>query len=131
MYKTKILDEKDCIIFEILNVLSKRWNTFILLEFSKDKNKPLQYNQLKTSLKKITSRSLSIRLKELEEWKIIKKQEIKIKNSTKIYYKLTSYGDSLLPNLISLRDWAKTVKNCKIEKDCNKCDFISSCSLFK
>lgn len=127
--KKDILNEKDCIIFEVLNMLSKRWNTFILLEFSRQKNKPIRYNELKLSLKKITSRSLSIRLKELESWNIIKKKEIKIGKIVNVYYSLTKYGRELLPNLIILRNWAKTVKTCKIEDKCNKCDFIGKCTI--
>ncbi len=127
----KKLDEKDCIIFEILDLLSKRWNTFILLELGKYSNEKIRFSQLKSSLSQISSRALSMRLKELEEWKIIKKEEITNKKTKSTYYQLTKKGKELLPLLILLRDWAKTVKNCKIEKDCNKCDFISKCPINK
>jgi DNA-binding HxlR family transcriptional regulator len=120
----KKLDEKKCRIYEVLNFLSKRWNTFILLELSKEKNKYVRYNDLKNKLGNITPRAFSQRLKELEKWKVIEKKTTLVNNKKITKYKLSSLGIELLPIIILLRDWAKKVDKCKLEPECDKCYFI-------
>ena len=121
------LDEKECIIYEVINFLSKRWNTFILLEFSKINSTYIRYNELKNKLGKITPRAVSLRLKELEKWKVIEKKEKKENNQKITLYKLSNQGKKILPILLELRDWGKEISKCKLEPKCDKCYFIKTC----
>jgi DNA-binding HxlR family transcriptional regulator len=120
-------DEDECIIYEVIDFLSKKWNTFILLEFSRIENGFIRYNDLKKRLVKITPRALSIRLKKLEEWNVIERLKINENNKETIVYKLTNNGKDLFPILIDLRDWGKKIKKCKLERKCDKCIFVENC----
>lgn len=121
------LNEEDCRIYEVLNFLSYKWNTFIILKFSESINEELNYATLKKEFPKITPRALSMRLKDLETNSVIIKK-IKVENNKRTTgYKLTEKGKELLPLLLDLRDWGKSVSACKIEKECDKCSFIKNC----
>jgi len=131
MDKQKELLENECRIYEVLNFLSYKWNTFLILKFSESPNEELNYATLKREFPKITPRALSMRLKDLEHNGVISKKS-KLENNKKVSgYKLTEKGKELLPHLLTLRDWGKSVAPCKIEKECNKCSFIKSCKLKK
>ncbi len=125
--KIKELLEEDCRIYEVLKFLSYKWNTFIILKFSEHPENSISFSKLKKEFKKITSKALSTRLKDLEENKVISKTTTIINNKKETAYKLTKEGKNLLPILLIIRDWGKTTAKCKIEKDCDKCHFITSC----
>ena len=123
----KKFKERDCRIYEVFYILSRKWNTFIILELGKDKGKFIRYTELKLILEGITPRAFSQRLKDLEEWKIIVKKEEMIKNQKVTKYKLSKQGLELLPTIKSLRDWGKRIDICKLKPSCNKCEFMDNC----
>lgn len=129
MNEKKELLEKDCRIYEVLKFLSYKWNTFLILKFSESKNEEINYSTLKKEFNKITPKALSTRLKDLEKNGVII-NKIKLINNKKIStYKLTQKGKELLPTLLTLRDWGKSIAPCKIENECNKCSFIKYCKV--
>lgn len=122
------LKEEDCRIYEVIKFLSYKWNTFIILKFSENQEKEISFSQLKKEFKKITSKALSTRLKDLEKNKVIIKKTLNKNNKKETSYKLTKHGKDLLPIILILRDWGKKSAPCKIEKNCNKCSFIKYCN---
>ena len=65
---------EECGIYRTADFIGKRWTLLILLELYKGESKWKRYNGLKRSLMGITSKILSIRLKELEKQDIIRKR---------------------------------------------------------
>ena len=103
-----------------LKAISKKWTIFIIMifpiehdEFS-DTIQKLRYSEIKTRIKGITSKSisdttLSSRLKELEEIKILNKEHF-AEIPPRVEYQLTSKGIQLRNSLLPLIEWA--IKDC-------------------
>ncbi len=81
-----------------LNVLSGKWKLKILWQISKG---AVRFNELQRRLGKITTKTLTQQLRELEDQKIIQRTE----NPPKVEYALTELGESICPVLKSLCDW--------------------------
>lgn len=77
-----------CNIKLAIDILSKKWTMVIIRDLIEN---PRRYSELEKSLVGISPKTLSTRLKELEEMKIISKCE---KNKV-AYYKLTDIGMKL------------------------------------
>lgn len=116
--------KKDCALYRNFDLIAKKWTIFILLELFKNPNKKLQYNQILNILPSITPRALSLRLKLLEENKIVSKQTRFNKNQITTFYFLTNGGKKLIPIIIQLQKWGLEFGECKPKKQCNRCDFI-------
>ena len=101
--ETKTLEEK-CNILDIWDVLSRRWSLLILKNLS-TKN-VIRFNELKRSLKGISSTVLSDRLGELEREGLITKK-IYAEIPLKVEYKLTIKAKDLEPVLQSLSKWCE------------------------
>src|SRR5688500_4011038 len=101
--ETKTLEEK-CQILDIWNVLSRRWSLIILKNLS-IKN-VVRFNELKRSLKGISSTVLSDRLTELEREGLIAKK-IYPEIPLKVEYALTTKTKDLELILQSLNKWCE------------------------
>ncbi len=83
-----------------LNVLSGKWK--ILWQISKG---AVRFNEeLQRRLGKITTKTLTQQLRELEDQKIIQRT-VYPENPPKVEYALTELGESIYPVLKSLCDW--------------------------
>jgi len=91
-------------IFELLEILSKKWMLLLLHEFITSNR--LRFNELKERLSGITSRMLSQRLTELEELEFIKR-EIVLHKPVQIAYNATKKTQDLLPLFQALVDWSE------------------------
>ena len=84
-----------------LNVLSGKWKLKILWQISKG---AVRFNELQRRLGKITTKTLTQQLRELEEQKILART-VYPDNPPKVEYTLTDLGQSIHPVLKSLCDW--------------------------
>ena len=84
-----------------LNVLSGKWKLKILWQVS---NGAVRFNELHRRLGKITTKTLTQQLRELEEQKILART-VYPDNPPKVEYTLTDLGQSIHPVLKSLCDW--------------------------
>ena len=84
-----------------LNVLSGKWKLKILWQVSKG---AVRSNELQRRLGKITTKTLTQQLRELEEQKILART-VYPDNPPKVEYTLTDLGQSIHPVLKSLCDW--------------------------
>ena len=101
--ETKTLEEK-CEILDIWDVLGRRWSLLILKNLS-IKN-VVRFNELKRSLKGISSTVLSDRLSELEQEGLITKK-IYPEIPLKVEYALTTKTKDLELILQSLNKWCE------------------------
>jgi len=90
-----------------LNVLSGKWKLKILWQVSKG---AVRFNELQRRLGKITTKTLTQQLRELEEQKILART-VYPDNPPKVEYTLTDLGQSIHPVLKSLCDWRIKYQN--------------------
>ncbi|MDO8634461.1 MAG: winged helix-turn-helix transcriptional regulator, partial [archaeon] len=84
---------ENCALIGTGKLLGKKWGIMIVQELFFEKK--AGFNKLKKSLKKISSRILSCRLKELEAAKLIKKTRGQKNNRGYSSYSLTKKGKEL------------------------------------
>lgn len=82
---------KPCPIEVTLNIIGKKWTVLIIRDLLKGTKR---FGELQSSLNKISPRTLSLRLKDLEKQKIIKKKIFK-EIPLHVEYTLTNRGKNL------------------------------------
>src|SRR3989344_2090200 len=92
-----------CPIQNAVELIGDRWTLFIIREFNFGKEEQ-GFNDLLRALKPISSRTLSLKLKKLEKYKIVKRRLITIK-PIRVEYSLTDIGKSLKLSLQKMGDW--------------------------
>lgn len=93
-------------ILGIFSFLSKRWMLLILNALC---NNITTFNAIKNELHGISSRTLSERLKELEEFHFVERKIISEK-PIKIQYQVTEKARAFEPVLQHIAEWAKEWK---------------------
>lgn len=88
-----------------LDIMGGKWRPLIMYHI--DKHEVIRYGQLKREIPKINERMLTRQLRELENWKLVKREVFK-QVPPKVEYSLTETGKSMMPLLIGLRDWGRT-----------------------
>lgn len=86
----------------IIEVVSKKWSICIISHL--DKDRPYRYNELKSSLKDISPKSLSDTLKILEQEGLIQR-DVYPETPPRVEYSLTDEGVELRDALMSLVEW--------------------------
>ncbi|MBR1424298.1 helix-turn-helix transcriptional regulator [bacterium] len=89
-----------------IKMIGCRWKVLIIRELL-DGTK--RFNELKKSIKGITQKVLSAKLKELEEDELLEREVISI-NPPKVEYTLTEVGYSLRSVIEAMKDWGKDYK---------------------
>ena len=84
-----------------LNILGGKWKLKILWQISKG---AVRFNELQRRLGKITTKTLTQQLRELEDQKIVQRT-VYPDNPPKVEYALTELGKSIYSVLKSLCDW--------------------------
>ena len=84
-----------------LNILDGKWKLKILWQISKG---AVRFNELQRRLGKITTKTLTQQLRELDDQKIVQRT-VYPDNPPKVEYTLTELGKSIYPVLKSLCDW--------------------------
>lgn len=86
-----------------IRMLGCRWKILIVAELLSGTRR---FSEIKKTLKGVTQKVLSTKLKELEQDGILIREEV----GTKVEYTLTDIGYSLRPVILSLYDWGKDYK---------------------
>lgn len=87
-----------------LSVIGGQWKLLIIYWLSV--NKVMRYGELKKCINGITHKMLSMRLKELEEHKVIVRTQYN-EIPPKVEYSLSEKGRSLRPVLKTLYEWGE------------------------
>ena len=88
-----------------ISIIGDRWSLMILRNL-RIQDGPWRFNQLLKSLKGISSKTLSAKLKDLVENGVVEK-EIVTTTPVLIHYKLTEKGGDLTPILDSMAAWSE------------------------
>lgn len=86
-----------------IKMIGCRWKVLIIAELLGGTRR---FSEIKKSLKGVTQKVLSSKLKELEQDGILIREEV----GTKVEYTLTDIGYSLRPVILSFYDWGKDYK---------------------
>jgi len=88
-----------------IEILSGKWVVLLLTHLGEEK--VVRFNEFRKVFPDITQKMLSQQLKKLEENKIVEK---KIYNEVppKVEYRLTEYGNKLMPILDQMQLWGKS-----------------------
>lgn len=92
-----------CPVQKALTVIGDKWTLFVIREFIYGREKQ-GFNDLMRALKPISSRTLSLKLKKLEECGIINRKVIHDR-PIKVEYSLKERGKSLRIPLQKIGDW--------------------------
>ena len=94
-----------CPIEKSLKFIGKKFSLLILREFFKEK-KPVRFNGFLRAIKQITPKTLSTRLKELENTGLLKKKVFD-ETPLRVEYSLTKKGEELKPIMETLYAWGE------------------------
>lgn len=89
----------NCPIAKTALLLSDTWTMLIIRDLL---GNDMRYCEIESSLSGISSRTLALKLKRLEEEKIVKKSDL--------YYSLTPQGKKLKKIIDAMESWGKTLK---------------------
>lgn len=93
--------EVECSIEKALNILGGKWTFLIIKELYEGKKR---FGQLRKALPGISPKTLSERLKELEEKGVVKRRAYPTIPPT-VEYSLTEKGRSLKPIIVEMKLW--------------------------
>ncbi|MDY0386631.1 MAG: helix-turn-helix domain-containing protein [Methanolobus sp.] len=96
---------KDCTIYKTVDIVGKKWSLCIMHELCKGENKQKRFNELKNKLQDVTPKTLSTRLKELEEHGLVEKKVDDSMFPIKSEYSLTESGEEFLSIIQSIKKW--------------------------
>ena len=95
---------RDCPIRNILSRISDKWS--ILVIFTLEQTAVMRFGELQRAIPDISQKMLTVTLRTLEQDGIVNRRAY-AQIPPKVEYSLTSRGQSLLPRLNALIDWAK------------------------
>ena len=101
--KNKEFNPHKCGVVHFLNLIGGKWKVLIIYAISKGYNR---FSMLKRESPFISKQMLVNQLRELEDDAIIERT-IYAEMPPRVEYKLTPYGESLLPVIKVIRDWGK------------------------
>ena len=93
--------EISCPITATMNIIGGKWKSVILWYL---RERPLRFGELHKLIPKCSLKIFNSDLKDLEKDGIVKR-EVFAEVPPKVEYSLTEYGKSLLPVIITLREW--------------------------
>ncbi|MGC8491179.1 MAG: winged helix-turn-helix transcriptional regulator [Syntrophobacteraceae bacterium] len=102
--KTKEIGGKKyrCFFELTLQVVGGKWKPIILYQLARDEI--MRFSDLRRGIPEVTERMLSRQLRELEQDGLIHREVYK-QVPPKVEYSLTTLGCTLIPILISMREW--------------------------
>lgn len=104
-----------CPVAQTLELIGGKYKALILWHLSKG---PLRFSELRKRIQNATPKMLTQQLRELESTQLLHREVFPIV-PPKVEYSLTDLGKSLLPILISMRDWgAEYLKSKNLESNC-------------
>ncbi|MEK6859733.1 MAG: helix-turn-helix domain-containing protein [Nanoarchaeota archaeon] len=96
--------EKICPVSKIIETLGKKWTLLILRNLNQTSKK--RFSELQKDIEKISPRTLSKRLKELEKEKLISREHFN-EIPPRVEYYLTDSGEDLIKCFKSLNNWVE------------------------
>ncbi|USS89389.1 winged helix-turn-helix transcriptional regulator [Fructilactobacillus cliffordii] len=96
----------DCPIQPVVDIISGKWTAYVLWEIYNGNN---HYGGMVRALPGISTRTLSTRLKMLEQREIITRTVFNT-NPPTVAYQLTEKGKALAPILTSMKEWSERFK---------------------
>ncbi len=110
----------NCPVAETLELIGGKYKALILWHLSEG---TLRFSELRQRIANATPKMLTQQLRELEANQLIHREVFPIV-PPKVEYSLTELGQSLMPILVSMRDWgANYMKSHAMEANC----FMMSC----
>jgi DNA-binding HxlR family transcriptional regulator len=107
-----------CPLGDLMDLISKKWALLVINTIGN--HDILRYNEIMKNLNGINPRSLSDRLKELENAGLIKK-EVFAEIPPRSEYTLTKDGKDLRKAIVPLMNWVNS-RNMKLEVPATPCD---------
>ncbi|HTI07745.1 MAG TPA: helix-turn-helix domain-containing protein [Puia sp.] len=98
------LDRVNCPVRQVLDRFGDKWSTLILLLL--EKKGTMRFNQLNGTIGDISQKMLTVTLRTLEADGLISRK-IYAEIPPRVEYQLTPLGQSLMPYLESLANWAE------------------------
>ncbi|WP_241654825.1 winged helix-turn-helix transcriptional regulator [Sporolactobacillus shoreae] len=99
---------KNCPIEASLNLIGSKWSFLIIRELMIDGT--LRYSEIQRNLEGISPRTLSAKLKLLEQSNIISKK-VYPEVPPRVEYSLTKFGEKLEPIFLELKNFGLTLQN--------------------
>ena len=107
----------ECSVNKAMDFIAKKWSLLIILELYKGAKR---FNEIKNSLKTITPKILTTRLRELEELGAIIRKEDRSSVPIKVEYSLSKSGKGLVKIIGDIKKWS--LKWCGYSKVCDSTD---------
>ncbi|APD06583.1 putative HTH-type transcriptional regulator YdeP [Flavobacteriaceae bacterium UJ101] len=95
-----------------MELIGGKWKSVILVHLIDGKKR---YNELRKLIPTITERTLSLQLKQLEQDHLISRKAYTTKPPLKVEYALTPLGETLIPTLLSIAEWGRSIVDKKGE----------------
>ncbi len=94
-----------CPVEKTIVLIGTKWNLMILRTLYLNKNKPIRFNELLRSLKPISSKTLSVKLKELVSFEIVNREIIPT-TPVVINYSFSEKGKDLEGIFKAMAEWS-------------------------
>jgi len=99
--KNKDFNPNNCPVTHCLNKIGGKWKIMIIYAVSKNCNR---FSKLQKAMPAISKQMLVNQLRELEEDKILERI-VYAEIPPKVEYRVTAYGQSLMPVIQVMQDW--------------------------
>jgi len=116
--------DHSCTVYRTMDYLAKKWTIMILLELYKGDDEWKRFSEIRGSMKDITPKILSERLKEVEEEGLVEKKVDASSFPVKSCYRLTECGIELIDTVKAVKKWALKWKvdfKACAGQDCKNC----------
>ena len=110
-----MVQKENCPVAATLELIGGKYKALILWHLAERK---LRFSELKKEIQGATPKMLTQQLRELEAQNLIHREVFAVV-PPKVEYSLTDLGRSLMPILVSMRDWGSTyLRKKSIEPNC-------------
>ena len=110
-----MVQKENCPVAATLELIGGKYKALILWHLAEKK---LRFSELKKEIQGATPKMLTQQLRELEASNLIHREVFAVV-PPKVEYSLTELGRSLMPILVSMRDWGSSYRRKKsIEPNC-------------
>jgi len=99
----KFSDVENCPVRNVIDRIGDKWSILILLAL--EEGETLRFNEIHSTIQSISQKMLAVTLKTLEADGLVKRT-VYPQIPPKVEYKLTLRGQSLLPHIHGLVQWA-------------------------
>ena len=110
-----MLQKENCPVAATLELIGGKYKALILWNLAEKK---LRFSELRKTIQGATPKMLTQQLRELEAQNLIHREVFAVV-PPKVEYSLTELGRSLMPILVSMRDWGSSyLRKKSIEPNC-------------